>query len=37
MIVIVFERRTDAEARRRYLFRELQKLGLHVALEPAAA
>ncbi len=32
-----FERRTDAEARKRYLVRELEKLGHQVVLEPTAA
>lgn len=31
-----FERRNDAEARKRYLVRELEKLGNTVTLEPAA-
>ena len=32
-----FERRTDSEARRRYLVRELERLGQHVTLQPVAA
>jgi hypothetical protein len=31
-----FEKRTDAEARKRYLVRELERLGQHVTLQPAA-
>ncbi len=31
-----FERRTDAEARKRYLVRELERLGARVILESAA-
>lgn len=31
-----FERRSDAEARKRYLIRELERLGQHVTLQPAA-
>jgi transposase len=31
-----FERRSDAEARKRYLVRELERLGQHVTLQPAA-
>jgi len=31
-----FGRRTDTEARKRYLVRELERLGQHVTLQPAA-
>ena len=31
-----YERRTDSEARKRYLVRELERLGQHVTLQPAA-
>jgi hypothetical protein len=31
-----FERRTDTEARQRYLIRQLESLGHRVTLEPAA-
>jgi hypothetical protein len=31
-----FERRSDAEARKRYLVRELERLGQHVTLQLAA-
>ena len=31
-----FEKRTDAEARKRYLVRELERLGQRVTLQPAA-
>ena len=31
-----FEKRSDAEARKRYLVRELERLGHHVSLQPAA-
>jgi transposase len=31
-----YERRTDAERRKRYLVRELERLGQHVILQPAA-